>query len=338
MKKRIGNLDGLRVYWALIIVLSHFFNEYGSRFSCPAFLLRGHLGAEGFFVLSGFLYALRDGEELGRGDPLRKGFSLYMKNMKRFFLIHFLTALPFAVRTARQGLWSGKYSVIGVMNLFLVQNWIPGKDYSFNGVAWFLSDLMFICFIMPFLFRTGAFLKKKVPAVVRVPAACLAAAGVPALAHRFLALYKEPLFACFGPFLLGAVLADLVESIGLAPGKRRLCLPAAALLALGYPAEPPRWILLYDSLICAAVILLLYVSEDGLPFSGRLLRGAGRSSLYTLLIHYPLCALEYAAFLEKTGPSRPAALGALAAFTAASFLLGAGYAAAEQALRRRFNR
>lgn len=60
-KKRFDELDGLKIFFALGVVLLHYCNCYGGRkiSNCPklsAFVyLYGWLGVEFFFILSGFL-------------------------------------------------------------------------------------------------------------------------------------------------------------------------------------------------------------------------------------------------------------------------------------------
>ena len=335
MKNKIRNLDGLRVYWAVIIILSHFCNVYGTLFRIPAFLLRGHYAAEGFFVLSGFLLYRIHGTDYSDGSPIRRGLSLFTRNFRRFFPVSFVTMIPFAVQVILQGGWTLKYTVIALMNVLMVQNWIPGKDFSMNGVAWFLSSLMFIYLFTPFLFRVITRQGKKISPAVRIPVLVLTACGVLSAGQFFPLLYKEPLYALLGPFLLGVTLADLVTSAKWEPHTKELWPLAATVLLTGYLFTPPMFTLLYDAVVSAAVILLLSLSREAAPFSGAVLRRLSAGSFHTLMLHYPLCALLFGSWLGKGTHTFTAALTVLTALVLLSFALGTAWQAAEQAVRLR---
>lgn len=97
-----------------------------------------------FFVVSGFLY--RD----------KLPWKTYMwKKIKALFPTYWLVLLLYCLKCIHAGGDVVKWAIIP--HLFLVQSWIPysGVEYAFSyvGVSWFLSSLMFCYICSPVLFK-----------------------------------------------------------------------------------------------------------------------------------------------------------------------------------------
>lgn len=81
-----------------------------------------------------------------------KGILLYMwKKIKKVYPLYFITTLIAVIYTDIPGLIAAnefaqtKSSVIQLLkNIFLIQSWFPENYFSYNGVGWFLSTIMFL--------------------------------------------------------------------------------------------------------------------------------------------------------------------------------------------------
>ena len=105
-----------------------------------------------FFLLSGFLYHYT--HKFKPIAPTFKNSLLFIqRKMVSFYPLHllgFILALQFY-----------KYSTFAndltkaIINLLLIQSWSnqPEIYFSYNGVSWFLSSLIFCLFMAPFLAR-----------------------------------------------------------------------------------------------------------------------------------------------------------------------------------------
>ena len=155
------NIQGLRFLAALLVFMNHSYYiisktkvfDYGGR------------GVELFFILSGFLMAFHYGKK-----PIDSSWKASIKyayqKAKKFYALHLAT---FAVMAA---FFLYKYIVAGtgykggseacirdvVLNLTLLKSWYLPARFSFNGVTWFLSSLLFIYLLLP---KTVSFFRKK---------------------------------------------------------------------------------------------------------------------------------------------------------------------------------
>lgn len=136
------SLQSLRAIFMLLIVLSHY------PFSQGSFDFGGDCGVAFFFILSGFVMtyatACRDGEPEKYGEYLKR-------KARRLYPANSLFLLMALVLSARE--LDGSSVVKFVLDLLLLQSWVPSNDYnySFNGVAWFLSTLAFIYLLAPMI-------------------------------------------------------------------------------------------------------------------------------------------------------------------------------------------
>lgn len=322
---RIRNLSGLKFWWILLIMFCHFFAvlKYCTEAfaNIPVFLTNGHFSAFGFLTLAGFFMYLRHRKDYSEGNPLAKSFALWAKGFLRFFLLNLLTMIPYVVVDVLDGKLRLKYIIMVFMNLFFVQDWFPGRHYSLNGVSWFLSSLMMIYLFVPFLFLFYRFLRKKLgPACVIAVAGLLLFALLGAESFFSFDFYRNPLFSLLA-FAVGMVLADAallirpesVKKSGAGAGgnvnpslsdnvtvnKLLLRLMAILLIALGFVYTPAKMPYLWDTAISCAVILCLYLSADGVPFSGRMVMKGGEISLSVMLIHYMICSLPFKWLIEN---------------------------------------
>lgn len=139
----IKELTSLRFILILVIFFHHALPNYPGG---------GDMGVACFFVLSGFCYALGYGRKVKAADFDYRGF--LKSRLAKFYPLHWITLLAAIPISLYAGLgW--KNGVVLGLNGLLLQSWIPlsAVYYSFNGVSWFLSDMVFLVAVFPFLSR-----------------------------------------------------------------------------------------------------------------------------------------------------------------------------------------
>ncbi len=187
----IPTLQSLRFVFVMMIVMSHFaYRGY------PAFDAGGDCGVAFFFVLSGFALTL------GYGHRINDGTFSYLTFMRRRLLklypLHLLCLVLFLVLFHTRE----TIDVRLVFNALLLQSWIPDSNYyfSYNGVSWFLSCLLFLYAVFPLAYR----LANRVTLAV-VMALCLAVYLLVPYDQINAVLYVNPLVR-FVDFFLGIML------------------------------------------------------------------------------------------------------------------------------------
>ena len=139
----IKELTSLRFILILVIFFHH---------ALPSYPGGGDMGLACFIVLSGFFYALVYGRKVKAADFDYRGF--LKSRLAKFYPLHWITMLIAIPVSLDAGLGWKNGAILGV-NALLMQSWfpLPSVYYSFNGVSWFLSDMVFIVAIFPFIFR-----------------------------------------------------------------------------------------------------------------------------------------------------------------------------------------
>lgn len=147
--ERIASFDALRVYACFAVMAYH------AQFPAPGFS-----GLSVFFVMSGFLSVYNhfgDGETAQLG--LRGSLRFSRGKIKKLYPLHLvMMAYPFSTQLYRMlhGLFSPMHFFTNLAaNALLVHAWIPLTDYyfSFNVPSWYLSVMMFLYFMLPFILR-----------------------------------------------------------------------------------------------------------------------------------------------------------------------------------------
>lgn len=151
MSKRVDSLNVLRVGLIFVILCCHSGDFLPERLGFYVGPATGY-ALQLFFMISGFCSLLSCWK---KGD--QKTIPYFWAKLKKVYPIHFICfVLAFApalyqVYSAGHEPWLGEMASKAVANLLLVQSWIPNQEYifSYNGVSWFLSSLMFCYLVTP---------------------------------------------------------------------------------------------------------------------------------------------------------------------------------------------
>lgn len=160
----LNALTSLRFFAAFLVFLWHITYFTGPG---PAYLFQvGYIGVGFFYLLSGFILTYVYFEKLKRKSTqeIKK---FYIARIAKIYPIHFLTmvaSIPLVLMSAQYvfpDFTSWNLILAGVANLTLTQSWIPFNtiNFSFNGVAWSISDEMFFYALFPLLILLIAKLK-----------------------------------------------------------------------------------------------------------------------------------------------------------------------------------
>lgn len=139
----IKELTSLRFILIMVIFFHH---------ALPSYPGGGDMGVACFFVLSGFCYALGYGRKVNAPDFDYRRF--LKSRLVKFYPLHWITLL-IAIPISLHLELGWKNGILLGVNGLLLQSWFPLSSvyFSFNGVSWFLSDMLFLVALFPFLSR-----------------------------------------------------------------------------------------------------------------------------------------------------------------------------------------
>lgn len=151
---KLPAIQGLRFLGFLMIFINHSYwlvtkdkwFDFGAR------------GVEIFFVLSGFLMAYHYGNKNVAYD-LKSSIRYMLRKAKKFYLLHLVTFFAmgaYFLNLRQTSGWhypGGRHALYRdvILNLTLLKSWDARSMFSFNGVTWFLSVMLFIYLCLPFL-------------------------------------------------------------------------------------------------------------------------------------------------------------------------------------------
>lgn len=149
----IKPLTSLRFFFALMVFVSHlWFIKDDGAFATQLYehiFSEGYIGVSFFFILSGFILSYTYKDKILEDRVSKKSF--WLARFARIYPLHFVTLLVAIPLSFRQDMveWATRF----VLNLFLVQSFVPSQDvyFYFNSVSWSISDEMFFYLVFPFL-------------------------------------------------------------------------------------------------------------------------------------------------------------------------------------------
>ncbi|AVK85256.1 acyltransferase [Lysinibacillus sp. B2A1] len=162
----IKTLTSLRFFAALAVFMSHSFILQNSDKTKPIFdriFFEGYLGVTFFFVLSGFILVYNYYDKFDNLNT-KKLTSFYKARFARIYPVYiasFLISIPLILKEIPFNLID--FSIKALANIFMVQSFFSDRTiyFSFNWVAWSISDEMFFYLLFPFLVYFLTKFKKK---------------------------------------------------------------------------------------------------------------------------------------------------------------------------------
>lgn len=160
--ERINSFDFLRTVGMLMVFCGHVWAIL--PFDLPDF---GGRAVDLFFLLSGFLYTYNYyNKELKTTQRACVKFAY--SHIKKYYCLHLITGalmlfqlyITGSINIKLDGGYGKGIITNYFLNLLLLQSWIPSTEYyfGFNGVAWFLSSLVFCYYLFPIML---SFIKRK---------------------------------------------------------------------------------------------------------------------------------------------------------------------------------
>ena len=203
--KRLKQINGIKIIALLMIFWWH------SDLPLPKMDF-GARGCEIFFLISGFLFCYSY-KNKPISPTIKDSFLYAQKKLSVFFPLHLCTLF---MRGTINCFFCVEIDVWkAVLNVLLLQSWSTDETvyFSFNGVSWFLSSLMFCVFLSPFLARLIKNPKWKVlyfPFVLGLEfVVCANIGNVCGIFHIF--PYISPIVRMF-EYFLGMMIADFYLS------------------------------------------------------------------------------------------------------------------------------
>ena len=140
--KKLKALQGLRALATIGIFLFH-----------SGFLLEGSFPVTFFFMLSGFMMHYTKRGLKGFEDFTSWNKMYVWKKIKQFYPLHFITFIM-SCFIGRVWMRPLKDTIIsGVLNLLLINSFVPRYALVFNAVSWFLGITLFLYVIAYFLLK-----------------------------------------------------------------------------------------------------------------------------------------------------------------------------------------
>ncbi len=208
---RPAKLLGLQAL-RLIACLGIFFSHTG----IGVFSGTGAFGVSIFFILSGFLLTYN---YLPKENEIKNPIKFSLKKISKLYLLHILMLLIALLYTCVTGEQQENLIANIILKVFLLQIWVPEGSFYYgpNGVCWFLSVMMFLYFLFPFILKLIKKLKGKnalvITALIIFAIRILIASIIPlfcsddkmALFSQHYITYYCPLYR-LGDFLVGCLL------------------------------------------------------------------------------------------------------------------------------------
>lgn len=126
-----------------------FLGVFASHSGVKCFGGAGAWGVSVFFVLSGFIMTYSYyGKRRIKSVSFRNNELFARDKIRRLYMLHILTTLAMTVFMI---VGDSVESTKGILNILLIQEWIPMQQRSINGVSWYLCVTVFLYFLFPWV-------------------------------------------------------------------------------------------------------------------------------------------------------------------------------------------
>ncbi len=263
------SLTTLRGVLALWVVAYHFWNDVvllvpaANIFNPIA--TRGHFAVPGFFILSGYVLSLNYADRF-RTLALRPLLRFWFLRLARIYPVHLATLLAVlamveASDTLGYRLAEGGYTTRDfLLNLLLMQTWVPDFQLNWNYPAWSISSEWFAYLLFPF--AAAVLLKRatSTSAMLAFFAVCLTATIV-----LYLFGTKWPYFEliCVVPTFFAGVAVERLTRRYPATNRVERWLPEGLFLALLSACYAPVEPVAVIALLVLLVALILALGRNG---------------------------------------------------------------------------
>lgn len=288
-------LRGLAAWW---VVFYHFREAFTFNAFFNSVFSLGYLSVDLFFILSGFVIALRYSNWF-KVLQLSVVLKYFSKRFERIYPLHIFILLlyllnPLAIYFySRAGEFGGRYEVVYFFqSVFLVQNWGYSEALKWNIPAWSISTEFAAYIVYPaWAYAMHAVVKEKLTVCLATLVALCALLPLVFMANGYTSLGDNipnmGLLRCVLEFMVGSVIGHgfkTCASIGQPHGTKILMLSLLSLL-LGVIFE------IRDYFFVPAAFTLLILSfalgnVASRMFTNRFLLFLGEISFSTYLVHY----------------------------------------------------
>ena len=161
-KRLMPPLTGMRIFLALWVILYHqtgtdrlWFDQLDLPQPLASVILTGYAAVSAFFVLSGFVLAYNydlSAAWSGR-ERLRFAIARFSRIYPAYLLGLLCIAPLMAYRVAKEFSPANAFTetILGLLNLTLLQSWLPQTALSWNDPGWSLSNEAFFYACLPFV-------------------------------------------------------------------------------------------------------------------------------------------------------------------------------------------
>ena len=142
----LNYMSFLKFLSMIIIIMFHYFRWRNKPISY------GQRMCEFLFISSGFLVGYNHYKKQ-MPNTLEQSFIYTYKRFKNFYPLEIINLIFFIIFEKKINKINLTDIEVIVSNILMIKSWSPYKyvHYSFNGVSWFLSSLLFCYFMTPFL-------------------------------------------------------------------------------------------------------------------------------------------------------------------------------------------
>ena len=132
-----------------------FLNHAGWLISDTKYFDFGARGVEIFFLLSGYMMAYNYSDRI-MPDNWKYSFQYMISKAQKFYFLHFITLMIMVAYLGRNFILHreypgglGQFGTDLILNITLLKSWYWPSAFSFNGVTWFLSSILFAYLFTP---------------------------------------------------------------------------------------------------------------------------------------------------------------------------------------------